>query len=77
MQIASSHAATGTTPDRVHTVQEIAKEWKLSVDTVQRMFANEPDVFVVPGLGRKRTIRIPAEVKERLWRRNTNKWRVN
>ena len=67
----------GPAPERVFTVKEIAMEWKCSVDTVQRLFVEEPDVFVMPGLGRKRTLRIPAEVKERVWRRNTNKWRVN
>jgi hypothetical protein len=62
-------------PDRVFTVREIAAEWKLSIDTIQRLFANEPDVFVITS-GRKRTLRIPEQVKERVWRRMTNK-RVN
>jgi hypothetical protein len=52
-------------------VSEIASEWKLSIDTVQRLFANEPDVFVIQS-GRKRTL-ISQHVKERVWRRMTNK----
>jgi hypothetical protein len=36
------------------------------------MFANEPDVFVILS-GRKRTLRIPHQVKDRVWRRMTNK----
>lgn len=59
-------------PERIFKVQEIASEWKLSIDTVQRLFANEPDVFVIHS-GRKRTLRIPHQVKERVWRRMTNK----
>jgi hypothetical protein len=59
-------------PDCVFRVQEIASDWKLSVDTIQRLFANEPDVFVIQS-GRKRTLRIPEQVKQRVWRRMTNK----
>jgi hypothetical protein len=59
-------------PDHVYKVQEVASEWKLSIDTVQRLFAAEPDVFVIQS-GRKRTLRIPQQVKERVWRRMTNK----
>ena len=66
-----SHHTTST-PERVHTVREIAAEWKCSIDTIQRLFVNEPDVFVIPA-GRKKTLRIPSQVKERVWRRNANK----
>jgi hypothetical protein len=76
MQTASSHALnTGPAPERVHTVKEISLEWKLSVDTIQRLFADEPDVFVI-STGRKRTLRIPQQVKDRVWRRMTNKWKM-
>jgi hypothetical protein len=61
--------------DKVYTVAEIAAEWKLSVDTIQRMFAEEPGVFVWPPKSRKRLLRIPADAKQRVWQRNTNKWR--
>jgi hypothetical protein len=56
----------------IFTVSEIAKEWKLSIDTVTRLFRNELDVFVL-ALGKKRTLRIPQQVKERVWRRLSNK----
>jgi hypothetical protein len=59
-------------PERVYRVHDIAAEWKLSIDTIQRLFAAEPDVFVIKN-GRKRTLRIPQQVKERVWRRMTNK----
>ena len=59
-------------PERIFKVQDIAQEWCLSIDTIQRLFAAEPDVFVIQS-GRKRTLRIPQQVKERVWRRMTNK----
>jgi hypothetical protein len=55
-------AVRGQQPHMVYTVKDIASEWQLSIDTVQRLFAVEPDVFVIKS-GRKRTLRIPAEVK--------------
>ena len=61
-----------THPEPIFRVQEIASEWKLSIDTIQRIFADESDVFVIQS-GRKRTLRIPQQVKERVWRRMTNK----
>jgi hypothetical protein len=67
----ASHAPQNT-PERIYRVQEIAAEWKLSIDTVQRLFAKEPDVFVIHS-GRKRTLRIPQQVRDRVWRRMTNK----
>jgi len=57
--------------ETVFTVKEIADEWKLSVDTVQRLFKDEPDVFVARGK-RKKMLRIPGSVKERVWRRHAN-----
>jgi hypothetical protein len=72
----SAVTSAATTPSysakRIDRVQEIASDWKLSIDTGQRLFANEPDVFVIQS-GRKRTLRIPYQVKERVWRRMTNK----
>jgi hypothetical protein len=56
----------------VFTVKEIARNWKLSVDTVQKLFKDEPDVWVQQS-GRKRMLRIPTYVKERVWRRMSNK----
>lgn len=61
----------------VFTVTEIATEWKCSTDTIQRLFAAEPDVFILKrnnaGKRSKKTLRIPIEVKERVWRRSINK----
>ena len=58
------------------TVKEIASDWKLSVDTVQRMFMLEPDVFVIQtatsGKRSKKTLRIPLAVRDRVWRRMCN-----
>jgi len=71
--------ATSTT-DPILTVKEIANEWRFSLDTVQRLFENEPDVFVMeaerkPKAKRrpKKTLRIPQQVKDRVWRRGCNK----
>jgi hypothetical protein len=75
MASTSPNAAPSTTqfsPEHVFRVHDIASEWKLSIDTIQRLFAAEPDVFVIQS-GRKRTLRIPQQVKERVWRRMTNK----
>ena len=58
-----------------YTVAEIASVWKLSEDTVRRLFENEPDVLVIgsqkPRFGRRRrsTLRIPEFVVERVHRR--------
>lgn len=59
------------------TVAQIASMWQLSTDTVQRMFADEPDVVVLgnknPRGKRKRiTLRIPRAVMERVKRRRSN-----
>jgi len=68
----TSSTTPQNSPDRVFRVHEIASEWKLSIDTIQRLFAKEPDVFVIRS-SRKHTLRIPEQVKERVWRRMTNK----
>jgi|HubBroStandDraft_4_1064222.scaffolds.fasta_scaffold147989_2 hypothetical protein len=58
-----------------YTVAEIASLWKLSDDTVRRLFEREPDVLVIeaqkPRFGRRRksTFRIPQFVVERVHRR--------
>ena len=65
-------STTRFSPEPIFRVHDIASEWKLSIDTIQRLFAAEPDVFVMQ-CGRKRTLRIPQQVKERVWRRMTNK----
>ena len=58
-----------------YTVGEIASLWKLSEDTVRRLFERESDVLVIeaqkPRFGRRRysTLRIPHFVVERVHRR--------
>jgi hypothetical protein len=74
--------ASPTGGTQIFTVAEIAAEWKFSPDTIQRWFADEPGVFVVQrdeeekrtkALRQpKKTLRIPAHAKERVWRRNCN-----
>ena len=65
--------------EEVLTVGEIASAWKLSTDTIQRWFSDEPNVMVIesdtPKRNRrrtKRTLRIPVSVKERVWRKKIN-----
>jgi hypothetical protein len=59
------------------TVSEIASLWRLSRDTIQRLFQDEPGVVALgnknPRLKRKRvTLRIPREVMERVKKRRSN-----
>lgn len=64
--------------DEHYTPDEIGQLWKLSPDTVRRLFESEPGVLVIEsshGIGRKRryrTLRIPAAVVERVHRRLQN-----
>ena len=54
---------------------QIAELWSLSVDTVRKIFENEPGVLVIEGsVGRYRrrryrTLRIPENVVERVHRK--------
>ena len=52
-------------PECVFTVREIASEWKCSIDTVQRLFANEPDVFVIPADSGARRTGFRGEAEQR------------
>ena len=58
-----------------YTVAEIAAVWKLSADTIRRLFRDEPGVLVIgnqkPRYGRRRylSLRIPEFVVERVHRR--------
>jgi hypothetical protein len=59
------------------TVAEIASLWRLSTDTIQRMFQDEPGVLPLgdknPRGKRKRTtLRIPRAVMERVKKRRSN-----
>jgi hypothetical protein len=56
--------------DPHYTVAEIAKLWRVSRDTVRRLFEDEPGVIVIfkfkPGNRRYRTLRIPRSVVDRV-----------
>jgi hypothetical protein len=66
--------------EEVFTVSEVATQWKLSPDTIQRWFAAEPGVMVIKRDTPKRygkrapkeTLRIPASAKDRVWRKKAN-----
>ena len=57
------------------TVADVAERLKMNVETVRRIFLNEPGVIVIsfPRKGRRvyRTLRIPESVFERVLRRFT------
>jgi hypothetical protein len=58
-----------------YTVAEIANAWKLSEDTIRKLFRDEPCVLVIgnqkPRYGRRRylSLRIPEFVIERVHRK--------
>lgn len=68
---APAPALTHTEP--VYTVQELADLWKLSPDSIRKLFKDEQGVRVLKTLQTRRrtysTLRIPASVAERVWRR--------
>lgn len=61
--------------ERHYTVAEIAEMWNLSPDAVRGLFKNEPGVLIFKDAGpfrskrRYTTLRIPASVVERVYRR--------
>jgi hypothetical protein len=61
--------------EKHHSPVEIADVWGLSVETVRRLFENEPDVMKMPnatgytGRRRYKTLRIPVSVMQRVHRR--------
>lgn len=60
--------------ERHFSPAELAAQWNLSEDTVRRIFEREPDVLIFenPERGssrRRRTLRIPQSVAERVYRR--------
>ena len=63
--------------ESLFTPQEIGKQLKLSPKTIQRMFMDEPGVFVLGEEDRRDgkrqyvTLRIPASVVERVLQRRT------
>jgi hypothetical protein len=58
-----------------YTVAEIASLWKLSEDTIRKLFGSEPGVLVIeapkPRYGKRRycTLRIPDFVVQRVHRK--------
>ena len=61
--------------ERHYTVAEVAEMWNLSPDAVRGLFKNEPGVLIFKDAGpfrakrRYTTLRIPASVVERVYRR--------
>jgi hypothetical protein len=61
--------------EKHHTPAEVAAMWARSVETVRRLFENEPDVMKMPnatgytGRRRYKTLRIPLSVMQRVHRR--------
>lgn len=59
--------------ERVYTIGELAEMWKVSDDTIRRLFRTEPGVRVVSSIIARRrknqTFRIPESVAERVWNR--------
>jgi hypothetical protein len=64
-----------STTEVVFTPAELAAMKHLSVDFIRALFENEPGVMVLHrprrGVRRYRTLRIPASVAERVFRRMT------
>ncbi|HLJ48445.1 MAG TPA: hypothetical protein VKU01_20665 [Bryobacteraceae bacterium] len=57
---------------KVYTPAELGALWKLSDDSIRRLFQDEPGVFRLgnPNARKKRsylTLRIPESVAERVW----------
>lgn len=64
--------------ERHYTAAEIAKAWGMGVDTVRKVFRNEPGVLVFTSEKKKyrksyAVLRIPESVLERVTRRMRNK----
>jgi hypothetical protein len=60
--------------ERHYTAGEVADLWRFNVETVRRLFENEPGVIVLQTLARKgkrpyRTIRVPQTVLDRVHKR--------
>lgn len=63
--------------ERHFSPAELGELWNLSIDTVRRMFEDEPGVFVFENpvrtsSRRSRTLRIPESVAERVYSRLSN-----
>jgi len=62
-------------PEVVYTTAQLASLSQLSTDTIRSLFENEPGVLILQrqrrGVRHYRTLRIPASVAERVFRRLT------
>jgi hypothetical protein len=56
-------------PNPLLTPDEVAKLWKIDPSSVRRIFTNEPGVINVSCGKKHKTIRIPLEVYERVFRK--------
>jgi hypothetical protein len=61
-----------------YSVNQVAKMWGVSEDTIRRIFEKEPDVLILGERFRgsrrtRRILRIPANVIERVHRQRQNK----
>jgi len=78
----SAHSNYGLNPQTTapqfaehhYSPAEIAERWALSVDSIRRMFESEPGVLIFENPERaserrRRTLRIPQSVAERVYRR--------
>jgi len=76
MSLGSAASTLQQLLERHYTVQELAAAWSLSQDTIRRLFESEFGVIVIfhPHRGRRpyKTLRIPAPVAERVYRRLSN-----
>lgn len=76
IRIAELTAGTGAV-ERHYTVKELGTLWKLSSNTVTRLFRDEPGVLKIgrdhPPRGRRNytTLRIPESVVQRVYRQLT------
>lgn len=66
--------------ERHFSPAELAETWSLSEDTIRRMFENEPDVLIFENADRcssrrRRTLRIPQSVAERVYCRLSSRSR--
>ncbi len=61
--------------EKHYRVKELAERWGLSINTVRRMFINEPDVLRLEDGHKRRyaTVSIPESVALRVHERFTNK----
>jgi AraC-like DNA-binding protein len=74
----SGEATASRLFERHFSPAELAEQWNLSEDTLRRIFERELDVLIFENpergsLRRRRTLRIPESVAERVYRRLCNR----